>query len=57
VDGLGQLILLGLFGGYTLTDQAPVRVATVQVQAIRPVDADRPLDMTLLDWQFREKRL
>lgn len=57
MDGLGQLILLGLFGGYTLTDQPPARVATVQVQAIRPVDADRPLDMTLLDWQFREKRL
>jgi hypothetical protein len=57
VDGLGQLFLLGLLGGYTLSDRPPERVATVEVQAIRPTKADRPLDMTLIDWQVREKRL
>lgn len=56
MDGLGQLFLLGLLGGYTLSDTPPERVATVEVQAIRPTKADRRLDMTLIDWQFREKR-
>jgi len=56
MDGLGQLFLLGLLGGYTLSDAPPERIAAVEVQAIRPTKADRRLDMTLIDWQFREKR-
>lgn len=57
VDGLGTVFLLGLFGGYVAADEPPQHVAAIEVQAVRPAKANRQLDMTLLDWQFREKRL
>lgn len=57
VDGLGTVFLLGLFGGYALTDQPAERVSAFEAQTFRPSKAERQLDLSVLDWQLRQKRL
>lgn len=55
VSGLGQLTLLGLFGGALFGGEEPQRVQGVELQHIRPTKAERQLELTNASWFFARK--
>lgn len=53
---LGVLTAITLFASYPLLDAPPERVREPGLVFYRPLHADRPLDLGLLEWPWVEKR-
>lgn len=55
IGGLGQLTLLGLFGGALFGGDDPQAVHAIEVQRIAPSKAERQLELTNTSWFFAKK--
>lgn len=56
-SGLGQLTLLGLFGGALFVGDPPERISAVEVQHIRPTKPERQVELSNLSYFFATKSL
>lgn len=54
-SGLGQLTLLGLFGGALFAGEQPTRTATLEAQHIQPTKQDRQIELTNVSYFFAKK--
>ncbi len=57
IDGLGQLALIGLFGGFALGDDPGPQRHAFELQHFRPTTPERQLDLVNASWYFSRRTL
>lgn len=57
IDGLGQLVLMGLFGGFALGEDGGPSPNAFELQHFRPTKSERQLELTNANWYFSRRTL
>jgi lipid A 3-O-deacylase len=57
IDGLGQLVLIGLFGGFGFGDDGGPSRNAFELQSFAPTKSERPLDLVNASWYFSRRTL